>query len=237
MPEETNRILTDHLSDVLFVTEPSGVDNLLREGVSSEKIRFVGNVLIDALMHCRAGANALNLVAALGLVAKQYALMTMHRPANVDTEAGLLAVLRIVETTAQQLTVVWPLHPRTRAGLARFGLLDELEQRLNVRLLEPQGYLAFLTLVEHAAVVLTDSGGVQEETTFLNVPCLTLRTTTERPVTITHGTNQLIPSLDPALIQQKIAQILTGHAQRSKTPLLWDGQAAERIRDFFLTES
>ena len=234
MPEEINRILTDHLADLLFVTEQSGVDNLLREGVSPEKIRFVGNVLIDALMHCGPKANALNTVGLLGLGPKQYALMTMHRPANVDTEAGLRAVLQIAEITARQLTVVLPLHPRTRAGLVRFGLLDTLAQRPNVRLLEPLGYFEFLNLLEHAAVVLTDSGGVQEETTFLNVPCLTLRTTTERPVTITHGTNQLIPLLDPALVQEKIAAILTGHPQPGITPPLWDGQAAERIRDVLL---
>ncbi|MBC7568387.1 MAG: UDP-N-acetylglucosamine 2-epimerase (non-hydrolyzing) [Spirosoma sp.] len=234
MPEETNRVLTDELADVLFVTEQSGIDNLLHEGIPPEKIQFVGNVLIDALVHCRPKANRLNTVGALGLIPKQYALMTMHRPANVDTKVGLQAVLHIAETTARQLTVVLPLHPRTRAGLVRFGLFDTLTQLKNVRLLEPQGYLEFLNLLEHAAVVLTDSGGVQEETTFLNVPCLTLRTTTERPATITHGTNQLIPSLDPVIIQEKITEIRVVRVRPDATPPLWDGRAAERIRGFFL---
>ncbi len=234
MPEEMNRVLTDKLADVLFVTEQSGVDNLLREGVPPEKIQFVGNVITDTLVHCRPQANALDTVGALGLIPKQYVLMTMHRPANVDTYVGLQAVLHIAETTARQLTVVWPLHPRTRAGLVRFGLFDTLMQLPNVRLLEPQGYLAFSNLLEHAAVVLTDSGGVQEETTFLNVPCLTLRTTTERPVTITQGTNQLVPALDPILVQEKIGNILAGPPHPGTLPPFWDGCAAERIREFFL---
>ena len=234
MPEETNRIQTDHLADVLFVTEQSGVDNLLREGIPPEKIQFVGNVLIDALIDCRPEANALNTVGLLGLVPKQYVLMTMHRPVNVDTKIGLQSMLRIVGSTAHQLTVVLPLHPRTHASLVRFGLLDRLTQLPNVTLLEPQGYLEFLNLLDNAALVLTDSGGVQEETTFLKVPCLTLRTTTERPITITHGTNQLITELNSALVQEKLNNVLRGYTQPATTPPYWDGQAACRIRDFFL---
>ena len=159
MPEETNRIQTDHLADVLFVTEQSGVDNLLREGIPPERIQLVGNVLIDALIDCRPEANALNTVGLLGLVPKQYVLMTMHRPVNVDTKIGLQSMLRIVGSTAHQLTVVLPLHPRTHASLVRFGLLDRLTQLPNVTLLEPQGYLEFLNLLDNAALVLTDSGG------------------------------------------------------------------------------
>lgn len=235
MPEEINRIQTDLLSDVLFVTEQSGIDNLLREGISPEKIQFVGNVLIDALLYARPTATTMNTVARLGLTPNRYVLMTMHRPANVDSEAGLRAILQIAGNTAQYLTVVLPLHPRTRAGLIKFGLLTDLTRLPSVHILEPQGYLEFLNLLEHAALVLTDSGGVQEETTFLNVPCLTLRTTTERPVTITHGTNQLITTLDPTLVQEKIAEVLAGNTRPAITPPLWDGQTAARIREYFLS--
>ena len=234
MPEEINRILTDSLSDLLFVTEQAGLDNLECEGIADEKIHFVGNVLIDSLVQYRQRANDRNTVGALGLTPGQYVLMTMHRPANVDDKAGLQRTVQIAEDTALQRTVVFPVHPRTRASLVRFGLMDRLTSIPDVRLLEPQGYVEFLNLIEHAAIVITDSGGIQEETTYLRVPCLTFRDSTERPVTVSLGTNQLLADLNPQTVRQKVAEILTGNANPGIVPPLWDGQAAGRIAKIFL---
>jgi UDP-N-acetylglucosamine 2-epimerase (non-hydrolysing) len=229
MPEEINRIQTDAIADLLFVTEQAGVYNLQREGIADEKIHLVGNVMIDSLMQCRRRATELNTLRTLGLRPRGYVLITMHRPSNVDTPSALTKILQLVSDTALYRTVLFPLHPRTRQRLIRFGLLTRLASMPNVRLLEAQGYLEFLNLMEHAAVVLTDSGGIQEETTFLNVPCLTFRTTTERPVTIELGTNQLLADLNPATARQKIQEILDGRAKVGQVPPLWDGQAAGRI--------
>ncbi|GAB4021429.1 non-hydrolyzing UDP-N-acetylglucosamine 2-epimerase [Spirosoma koreense] len=231
MPEERNRIQTDHLADLLFITEPAGLANLRQEGISAEKIHFVGNVLIDSLVTCRAQASRLDTVGALNLAPGQYILITLHRPANVDTEPGLRRLLQLVEAASQWKTVLFPLHPRTRASLARAGLLPKLTDLPNVRLLEPQGYLEFLNLLEQSAVVITDSGGVQEETTYLQVPCLTFRTTTERPITLELGTNQLIVDLAPATVHRKLAEILAGRGRVGQIPPLWDGRAAERIAE------
>jgi UDP-N-acetylglucosamine 2-epimerase (non-hydrolysing) len=170
MPEETNRILTDNLSDLLFVTEQAGLDNLRREGIAHQKIHLVGNVLIDSLVQYRRKAADLNTVGALELTPNQYVLMTMHRPANVDNEVSLRSIVQIVEDTALRRTVLFPVHPRTYANFARFGLMNRLTAIPNVQLLEPQGYFEFLNLMEHAAIVITDSGGIQEETTYLQVP-------------------------------------------------------------------
>ncbi|SFF09799.1 non-hydrolyzing UDP-N-acetylglucosamine 2-epimerase [Spirosoma endophyticum] len=229
MPEEYNRIETDKLSDLLFVTEQSGVDNLRREGLVDEKIHFVGNVMIDSLVRYRQKANALNAIGDLGVRSRNYVLLTMHRPANVDNEAGLRNILQILCETALCQTVVFPLHPRTRASLMNFGLMRQLEATPNVRLLEPQGYLEFLNLMEYASLVITDSGGIQEETTYLQVPCLTFRDSTERPVTIELGTNQLLADLNPETVRRKVAEILDGRTKPGVIPPLWDGKAAERI--------
>ncbi|MFD2573463.1 non-hydrolyzing UDP-N-acetylglucosamine 2-epimerase [Spirosoma soli] len=238
MPEETNRIVTDHLANLLFVTEQAGIDNLRREGIANEKIRFVGNVMIDSLMYYQPQATALNVPGKLGLAAGSYALITMHRPANVDHLEGLANIIQIVQDMAQRKTVVFLLHPRTRASLVRVDLLDQLMAMPNVQLLEPQGYLECLNLLEHAALVITDSGGIQEETTYLQVPCLTFRDTTERPVTITLGTNQLISDLNPVTLLRAVDKILSGQVKPGQIPPLWDGQAAERIATIFLnTES
>ena len=231
MPEEINRILTDNLSDLLFVTEQAGLDNLRHEGISDAKVRFVGNVMIDSLVHYRAKANALDTVSTLGLSAG-YILLTMHRPSNVDTPDGLRTIVTIAEEASQFGTVVFPLHPRTRASLARFDLLTRLEGLPNVLLLEPQGYLEFLNLMEHAQAVLTDSGGIQEETTYLQVPCLTFRRTTERPSTVSIGTNILLANLDPTTAAAHLAKIRSGESKRGAMPPLWDGHAATRIADY-----
>lgn len=229
MPEEINRILTDAIADRLFVTEQAGVDNLEREGINRDKVHWVGNVMIDSLIRYRPKASALNYPARLQLSAGRYVVMTMHRPANVDTETGLRAISQIVANVASLRTVVFSVHPRTRKNLKQFGLMNQLENMANVRLLDPQGYLEFLSLVEQAALVITDSGGLQEETTFLRIPCLTLRPTTERPVTVELGTNQLIADLIPDAVQAKVVEILSGRTRPGSIPPLWDGHAANRI--------
>ncbi|MFD2932691.1 non-hydrolyzing UDP-N-acetylglucosamine 2-epimerase [Spirosoma flavum] len=234
MPEEINRILTDSIADLLFVTEQAGLDNLRREGVADGKVHFVGNVMIDSLVQYRQKANELDTLDSLGISSQSYVLVTMHRPANVDTESGLERLLQLVDDTAKYKTVLFPLHPRTRVKLKEFGLMQRLSAINNVQLLEPQGYLEFLNLMEHAAIVITDSGGVQEETTYLNVPCLTFRTSTERPVTVKLGTNQLLADLNPETVQQKVLEILDGQPKTGQVPPLWDGQTATRIAEILL---
>ena len=219
------------------MTEQAGLDNLNREGIADDKIHFVGNVMIDSLAHYRRKAAELDTVGALGLGAKQYVLLTMHRPANVDNEAGLASIVRIVADTAQYRTVLFPMHPRTRANLIRFGLMEPLISLPNVRLLEPQGYLEFLNLMEQAAIVITDSGGIQEETTYLQVPCLTFRDSTERPATVTLGTNQLLSDLDPATVRQRVGELLNGRVKPGVVPPLWDGRAAGRIAEILVEKS
>jgi UDP-N-acetylglucosamine 2-epimerase (non-hydrolysing) len=234
MPEELNRILTDSISDYLFVTEQAGLDNLARENVPSEKVFFVGNVMIDSLVHYRQKAAQLPLLEQIGLEADTYVLMTMHRPANVDHEAGLRNILQIIRNTAPQRTVLFPIHPRTRSNMEKVGLLQELESIPNLRLLEPQGYLEFLHLMQNASLIITDSGGIQEETTYLQVPCLTFRDSTERPVTVTLGTNQLLKDLNPATVHSHVLAILAGKAKQGTVPPLWDGQAAHRIANLLI---
>lgn len=229
MPEEINRILTDSISDQLFITEQAGIDNLKREGVADDKVHFVGNVMIDSLVHYRRKAAETRTVEKLGLESGSYVLMTMHRPANVDAEAGLRSILQVVEDTARYKKVLFPIHPRTLNNLRNFGLAERLNAIPNLQLMEPQGYLEFLNLMEHAAIIVTDSGGIQEETTYLQVPCLTFRDSTERPVTVELGTNQLLADLNPETVHQKVVEILDGKAKKGVIPPLWDGQAAGRI--------
>ncbi|MFN4146408.1 MAG: non-hydrolyzing UDP-N-acetylglucosamine 2-epimerase [Runella sp.] len=231
MPEEINRILTDSISDYLFVTEQAGLDNLLHEGVPPHKIFMVGNCMIDSLVHYRQKAQQLNVMPSLGVQTKSFVLMTMHRPANVDTPEGLTSILKIIENTAKHKTVVLPIHPRTAQNFERFGLQEQLQNQQNLILTEPQGYLEFLNLMENAALVITDSGGIQEETTYLQVPCLTFRDSTERPVTVELGTNQLLADLNPETVQEKVMEILEGRVKKGVIPPLWDGHAADRIAE------
>lgn len=231
MPEEINRLLTDQISDALFTTEQSASDNLRREGVADEKIYFVGNVMIDTLDRLRARADSAAVCDRLGLREREFVLVTLHRPANVDREERFRQILRALEASAEDhgLPVVFPMHPRTEARLGAFGLEDEISR---MRIIQPQRYLDFLGLMDAAGVVLTDSGGIQEETTVLGVPCLTLRPNTERPVTLTEGTNHLVQdSLDrlPQLIAERLEW-----ERRATRPPLWDGRAAERIADITL---
>jgi len=225
MPEETNRLVTDVLSDYLFASEPSGVANLLAEGIPKEKIFLVGNVMIDTLMKFREQAAHNGILDRLGLNGKDYAVATLHRPSNVDGMEHLASLLSMLSELARRLPVVFPVHPRTRermrgAGLSERGLI----------LTEPLGYLEFLRLTSEARLVLTDSGGIQEETTILHVPCLTMRENTERPITIEEGTNRLVGT-DPKEILQAALDTLDAPPRFLAPPKFWDGKASARILD------
>jgi UDP-N-acetylglucosamine 2-epimerase (non-hydrolysing) len=233
MPEEINRLLTDAISDLLFVTEPSGVENLRREGIAEEKIHLVGNTMIDTLLRHRERAARLPTLETLGLTAGRYAVLTLHRPSNVDDSATFRGILDALNRIAAELPIVFPIHPRTRANLGRLGLGTILDDRTRWRVTDPLGYLDFLKLMTGAALVLTDSGGIQEETTILGVPCLTLRHNTERPVTITQGTNRLVGT-DPERILEAYRALRTEPPKPAAPPSLWDGRAAQRIADVIL---
>jgi UDP-N-acetylglucosamine 2-epimerase (non-hydrolysing) len=228
MPEEINRMITDAISDLLFCTEQSGVDNLRREGVPEAKIHFVGNVMIDTLLQHRAKADQSTILEDLALSDGGYAVITLHRPANVDNRESLEGLIEALEYIQNDLTVVFPAHPRTRAKIEEFGMGNRLAAMSNLRILDPIGYLDFLKLIASARLVLTDSGGIQEETTILKVPCLTLRENTERPVTLEVGSNRLV-GIDPSKIIAAYREITAGGAADSEIPPLWDGRAAERI--------
>ncbi len=227
MPEEVNRIVTDRIADLLFVTEQSGVDNLRSEGVSDDKIAFVGNVMIDVLVRFREKAAQTPIVNDLGLEEGNYVVMTMHRPSNVDEKDQLEVVLQTIQQICEERPLVFPMHPRTEARIEEFGLAEELDRIDGLYVLPPQGYLEFLALMDQAGAVVTDSGGIQEETTFLGVPCITLRPNTERPVTIREGTNELM-GLAPDAVSQRVTERM-GQRMNGQTPELWDGRTAERI--------
>lgn len=232
MPEEVNRLLTDAISELLFVTEPSGQRNLEHEGVDPAKIHVVGNVMIDTLLAHRELAEQSDVLTRLSLSPSSYGVLTLHRPANVDDPRVLAGICDALERIQRDTPLVFPVHPRTRGNLARTGLLARLEGMGGMRLVEPLGYLDFLKLMSRAAIVLTDSGGIQEETTVLGVPCLTLRQNTERPVTVEQGTNQIV-GMDPGRILAAYERVRAGHVP-TRVPDLWDGRAAERIADVML---
>lgn len=234
MPEEINRVLTDQVADRLYTTERSAADNLAREGVAAERIAFVGNVMIDSLLnnreHARPAAQTLqahDADPALLDGPSGYGVVTLHRPSNVDDPATLGKLLEVLGEVAQRLPLVFALHPRTRANIDRFGLGKLLDASRMV-LLPPQGYLEMIGLMKDATLVLTDSGGLQEETTALGVPCLTMRENTERPITVEQGTNTLVGT-DVDAIRRGVAEILDGRGKRGRVPELWDGAAAGRI--------
>jgi UDP-N-acetylglucosamine 2-epimerase (non-hydrolysing) len=232
MPEEINRMVTDALSDLLFTTSPDADRNLRAEGVDARKIHRVGNVMIDTLKRSLRSSDASDVVQRLG-VGPRFALLTLHRPSNVDDPAALRRIFSALGEIARQVPVVFPVHPRTVKMLEAFGVrLAGAEGGVGFRLLEPLGYLDFLHLQKRAALVLTDSGGIQEETTILGVPCLTLRENTERPVTLTRGTNQLVGS-DPARILAAARRILESGRRKPRAIPLWDGAAAARIVSVF----
>ncbi|MDR6563607.1 MULTISPECIES: non-hydrolyzing UDP-N-acetylglucosamine 2-epimerase [unclassified Arcicella] len=234
MPEELNRILTDSVSEYLFITEQSGVDNLKHEGVPDEKVFFVGNVMIDSLVHYLEKAKQTSVLDDLNLQKDGYAVVTMHRPANVDTSEGLEAILNVIEDTARYKKVVLPIHPRTANNFKKFGLSERLEAIEGLVLTEPQGYLEFLQLMQNATIIITDSGGIQEETTFLQIPCLTFRDSTERPITVEIGTNQLLADLNPVTVHEKFLEVLAGKTKKGQIPPLWDGHTSERIADILI---
>ena len=228
MPEEINRILTDQLSDLLLIPSDDAVPNLRHEGIPDERVKFVGNVMIDSLHYARGRATDVHerLAAPKG----EYALATLHRPANVDTREAFEAMLLALGAIASRIPVLFPIHPRTVARAESLGLADKLKSMPGLRLLDPVGYNDFVGLIAGAKLVATDSGGIQEETTALGVPCLTLREGTERPITVTEGTNTIV-GLDVAKIEAALGPILSGNGKAGRIPAGWDGKAAGRIVD------
>lgn len=229
MPEEINRILTDSISDLLLTTSEDADVNLKREGIPSEKVRFVGNVMIDSLLFSLEQARSSDVLTRLGIEEKRFAVLTMHRPSNVDDASTLKGLLEAVAEIGRRMPVVFPVHPRTKANIEAFGLTSYESDCF--KFIEPLGYLDFLRLYSASALVLTDSGGLQEETTALGIPCVTLRENTERPVTVELGTN-VIAGTDPEKIKSLAFGILDDPSKISgKIPPLWDGRAAGRICD------
>jgi UDP-N-acetylglucosamine 2-epimerase (non-hydrolysing) len=234
MPEEINRVITDSISDYLFVSEPSGLRNLQREGVESNKVFYVGNIMIDSLVSLLKQAEKSEILDTFNLIDKEYSLVTFHRPSNVDGEEALLRLVDFLNKLSKKIKVVFPIHPRTFSNLQKFALTDKLSS--DVILSQPIGYIDFIKLIKEAKFVVTDSGGVQEETTWLGVPCITVRTTTERPVTVDEGTNQLAGT-NFADVLNAIDKVIKGASEsKSKIPNLWDGKTAERIVSILLKE-
>lgn len=234
MPEELNRIATDHLADLLFVTEPSGLDNLRKEGIPDSRVRFVGNTMIDTLLKSRELARQRTINSNLGLESgAPFILVTMHRPAIVDDVDGLNRLFEILKYATKKGKVVFPIHPRTRKRLIEIELADSFAGLPGLLLIEPLGYIDFLGLLDRAKVVMTDSGGIQEETTVLGVICLTLRDNTERPVTCEIGTNRLVGT-DPAVVNNALDEVWDSQPE-GKIPDGWDGKASQRVADYLLT--
>jgi len=228
MPEEINRLVTDVISDLLFVTEKSGLENLKREGIADHKVHFVGHVMIDSLIHFKEKAAHSKIMDELNVQAGKYALVTLHRPSNVDSKENFLKLLDAFEKIEKDLKIVFPIHPRSGKMIDTFGFQPKVKAMKNLILLEPLGYLDFMKLMHNARLLLTDSGGIQEETTYLGIPCITMRENTERPVTVEVGTNILVGS-DTQRIIKETKNILDGNGKKGQIPKLWDGKAAERI--------
>lgn len=233
MPEEINRILTDAITDILFVTEKSGVDHLRMEGVAEEKIFFVGNTMIDSLVHYQEASERSQILEQLNVKKNDYALVTLHRPRNVDLVDELVKIVSMLNNLSLKTKIVFPIHPRTKRNLENAGLMQTLSE--NIIVVEPIGYIDFLALMKHALVVVTDSGGIQEETTFLGVQCVTARDNTERPSTVEIGTNYLVGTnwLDVEACSMKI---IAGDKKMGTIPELWDGNAASRIAEILNNE-
>lgn len=234
MPEEINRMLTDAVADYLFVTEQSGLDNLKHEGVADDRVHFVGNCMIDSLVEHLEKASKLPTLSEYNLEPKKYAVMTLHRPSNVDDKSVLQNIFATLNVIQKDMPIIFPIHPRTQKMLAKFNLDKAVENMPNLIITGPLGYLPFLQLMSQARLMITDSGGIQEETTYLQVPCLTLRENTERPITVKVGTNQLVGMVSE--------DILAGYQKASNSafenasiPPLWDGMASKRIVDILST--
>ena len=243
MPEEINRLVTDSISDLLFVSEESGVKNLQAEGVDPSRIHFVGNVMIDSLVHFLPKSESLTIEKILSenklppATCPQppaHCLMTMHRPSNVDHAEGLEKIIKIINELSRRVSIVFAVHPRTEKNLKKFALWNQLANIPNVILTAPLGYLEFVKLMQSAKLVVTDSGGIQEETTYLQVPCITFRDSTERPSTVDIGSNTLMKDLDIKRVLSLAHQVLDGHHKKGRIPDKWDGKAAERIKDILV---
>lgn len=228
MPEEWNRLVTDQLAQIYFVSEASGEKHLLAEGKPQENIFFVGNTMIDTMVAFSAEIEKSDVLNAMKLEKEKFVLMTMHRPSNVDSEAGLQKLLQLVKHLSTNYSIVFPVHPRTVARMKETNLHNEFAQNTKLRMIEPLDYFAFQKLIRHCSFILTDSGGIQEESTFMQVPCLTLRENTERPVTVTEGTNELV-KFEADSVFPKIAEIESGTYKKGQVPHKWDGKATERI--------
>jgi len=232
MPEEINRLLTDEIADYFFVTEQSGYDNLIKEEKNKDAIIFVGNTMIDTLVEFENKIQESKILDEYQIKEKEYVLMTMHRPATVDSEEGLIKLLEIIEYVNQHHHLVFPIHPRTLSKLQQYGLMERVKSNPKIILTEPLDYFAFQKLIAGCSFVITDSGGIQEETTFRSVPCLTLRPNTERPSTVWIGTNELVP-FEIEKVQEKINEINTNTFKKGAIPHMWDGFSTERILEAF----
>jgi len=232
MPEEINRILTDRISDYLFVTEKSGLENLKNEGVDDSKIFFVGNTMIDSLTYYLPKAEKSKILEEFDLVKGNYVLVTFHRPSNVDGKEELTKLINFLNKIAEKRKIIFPIHPRTRNNISKYSLNHSINQSVN--LCDPIGYIDFLSLIINAELIVTDSGGIQEESTYLGVQCITLRTTTERPITVDVGTNQLI-GLDLNKAEKACLEVLNGNKKEGSTPEFWDGKTAERIVEILMS--
>ncbi len=228
MPEEINRIVTDVLSDYLFISEEAGLTNLRQEGLAEDKLHFVGNIMIDSLVHFLPTIEQSDILDKLNLTAGQYTLMTFHRPSNVDTRSSLTQLVDMLNRLTGKTRLVFPVHPRTRKNLEKFDLMRKLSGEILT--LDPIGYIDFLALTRSANLLITDSGGIQEETTFLGVQCITVRNNTERPVTVSLGTNHLVGT-DLDAVEKTAFEVLDGNIKKGIIPEKWDGQTAERIVD------
>lgn len=228
MPEEINRLLTDEITDYFFVTEQSGIDHLTQEKKSPENIFFVGNTMIDTLVAFEEKIKQDTILNKLGISKNNFALMTMHRPATVDFKEGLTKLIDIIDFITESMHLVFPIHPRTTSKLESFGMMDRIHSNKKLILSEPLDYFSFQKLTSDCKFVITDSGGIQEETTFRRIPCLTLRPNTERPSTITIGTNELVP-FDVAVVKQKIELIQQNKHKKGAIPPFWDGDSTKRI--------
>ncbi len=228
MPEEINRILTDQISDYLFTTEPAAEENLIREGISKEKIHFVGNIMINSLIQYRQKYENSPIFEKMNLIQSDYALVTLHRPRNVDHRETFQEILDVLSEIGKDIQVIFPAHPRTQKRIHEFGFSDMVSGDRQLRVIDPLGYFDFIALEKHARLVLTDSGGIQEEATFFQVPCLTIRENTERPITVSEGTNVLVGT-DPDQILIQSRDVLNGRVKQGTIPKYWDNQVARRI--------